>query len=123
MRQKVIILGVIALAIIFVITFSFNRAPKTETANLAATPKVQNSPTNEFSSSDVALHADSTSCWTIVRGNVYDLTGWIVKHPGGEQAILGLCGKDGTTAFENQHGGMEKQEQILATFKIGILKD
>lgn len=69
----------------------------------------------------VAAHSGSAGCWTVIRGNVYDLTGWISKHPGGQQAILKICGKDGTDTFVGKHGGSQKQEDILATFKIGVL--
>lgn len=69
----------------------------------------------------VAMHASAASCWSVIRGNVYDLTSWITKHPGGQAAILQLCGKDGTAAFVGQHGGSPQQESVLATFKIGVL--
>lgn len=70
---------------------------------------------------DVAAHKDATSCYTVINSTVYDVTSWISKHPGGERAILGTCGKDATDAFTNKHGGQEKPESILATFKIGTL--
>lgn len=69
----------------------------------------------------VATHSNSTSCWTVIRGNVYDLTTWISKHPGGKSAISKLCGRDGTNEFVDQHGGSAQQENTLATFKIGVL--
>ena len=69
----------------------------------------------------VALLASASSCWTVIRGEVYDLTEWISKHPGGADKIIQLCGIDGTAKFVGQHGGSEKQETALATFKIGVL--
>ncbi|MCL5774642.1 MAG: cytochrome b5 domain-containing protein [Patescibacteria group bacterium] len=67
--------------------------------------------------------ADSAQkCWTAINGNVYDLTKWIDQHPGGDKNILKICGKDGTQAFEKQHGGQSKPEQTLKGFQIGILK-
>lgn len=76
---------------------------------------------SSYTMADVALHANAESCWSVVRGEVYDLTNWIGKHPGGERAILGLCGKDGTSAFEGQHGGSNRPESTLASFKLGVL--
>lgn len=67
----------------------------------------------------VAQHTNASSCWTVIDGNVYDLTKWIPQHPGGEQAILSLCGKDGSDAFHNQHDHAQRQENILATFLLG----
>ncbi len=71
---------------------------------------------------EIATHSDAISCWSAINGNVYNLTKWIAQHPGGEGAILSICGKDGSAAFNNQHGGQSKPENILATFKIGALK-
>lgn len=75
-----------------------------------------------YTSSEVALHASASSCWSIVNGSVYDLTSYISRHPGGEKNILRICGKDGTSAFEGEHGGDSKPENILAGYKIGALK-
>lgn len=71
----------------------------------------------------VAGHADISSCWTVINGKVYDLTAWIASHPGGERAILGLCGTDGTAAFEGRHGGQGEPEATLASFTIGVLSN
>jgi cytochrome b involved in lipid metabolism len=72
---------------------------------------------------EVAAHGSSESCWTVIDGHVYDLTEWIKMHPGGSRAILGLCGKDGTTAFRGQHGQAQQQADILITYRIGALTD
>lgn len=74
-----------------------------------------------YTMSDVATHATASSCWTAVNGSLYDVTSWINKHPGGAQAILGMCGKDASGAFNNQHGGQSRPEVELASFKIGLL--
>lgn len=88
----------------------------TTTAKTTPTPALKS-----FTLADVALHGDATSCFTAIDGNVYDLTAWISKHPGGQKAILGICGKDGSGAFNRKHGGAEKQALILASFKLGVL--
>lgn len=86
------------------------------------TPPTPPSTETSYTFQTVQSHNSESSCWTVIRGNVYDLTTWIGTHPGGRGAILGLCGKDGTEAFVDQHGGLQQQESVLATFKIGILK-
>ncbi len=75
-----------------------------------------------YSLAEVGTHNSQSSCWTAINGNVYDVTSWISRHPGGSEAILSLCGIDGTTAFNGQHGGQARPENELATFKIGVLK-
>lgn len=69
----------------------------------------------------VASHNSRASCWSSINGSVYDLTSWIPKHPGGEQAILGLCGTDGSAKFNRKHGGDASKEKILFGFKVGVL--
>ena len=76
----------------------------------------------EYSMTEVATHNNKSDCWTTINGGVYNVTSWISQHPGGEQAIIGLCGIDGSGAFNGQHGGQSRPESELATFKIGTLK-
>ena len=76
-----------------------------------------------FTMTEVRAHATSEQCYTVVNGNVYDLTAWIAKHPGGSRAILSLCGTDGTATFEGQHGGQGRPESVLASYKIGTLAE
>jgi cytochrome b involved in lipid metabolism len=75
-----------------------------------------------YTMTDVAKHNSESSCYTAINGVVYDVTSWIRQHPGGARAILSLCGKDGSSAFNDQHGGQRRPENELAGFKIGILK-
>jgi hypothetical protein len=70
---------------------------------------------------DVATHKNKSSCWAAVNGGVYDLTPWIAQHPGGEEAILSICGTDGSAAFNAQHSGQADPAKELARFKIGTL--
>lgn len=74
-----------------------------------------------FTMADVAKHNTASSCYTAVNGSVYDVTAWIAKHPGGEKAILGTCGKDASAAFDKKHGGQARPESEIANYKIGIL--
>ncbi len=77
---------------------------------------------NSYTSTEVAQHANKASCWSMINGNVYDLTSWIPKHPGGEGAILSICGIDGSSTFNGQHGKSSKIANLLAGFKIGVAK-
>ena len=69
----------------------------------------------------VKANASAANCWTVIKGNVYDLTKWIGSHPGGESAIISLCGVDGSAAFASQHGGKSKPESRLAGYLLGPL--
>lgn len=69
----------------------------------------------------VAQHATAASCWSIVNGNVYDLTNWVNAHPGGPDFIVPMCGNDATGAFTTKHSGSPTAQAKLAAFKIGVL--
>lgn len=90
----------------------------TTTSNTST--KVNPEPTG-FTMADVSKHNSTSSCWTAVYGNVYDLTSFIGQHPGGSRAIMSLCGTDGTSAFDDQHGGQRRANAELANHKIGAL--
>ena len=70
---------------------------------------------------EVKKHDSGTSCWSIVYGNVFDLTKWITKHPGGAAVIRAICGKDGTSSFQRQHDGDGSAARELSSFFIGKL--
>ncbi len=96
-------------------------ASTTTNSTKNTTPATTAATTGSYTQVQVATHNTSSSCWATINGNVYDLTAWIAQHPGGEGPILGLCGKDGTSAFENQHGTNGRANAELAILKIGVL--
>ncbi len=98
-----------------------NAAQTPAAASSTALSAQPQSATKQYMLAHVAAHKDAVSCWSVVNGGVYDLTAWIAQHPGGSDKILGICGKDGSAAFNEQHDGAKKQADILATFKIGVL--
>lgn len=69
----------------------------------------------------VKANGTSSSCWTVISGNVYDLTKWIGSHPGGSGAIISLCGTDGTSGFMAMHRNQSKPESRLAGYLLGPL--
>ena len=75
-----------------------------------------------YTTTEVAGHNNATSCWTIVNGNVYDLTAWIDLHPGGPSFILAMCGEDSSAAF-NRHptGTKAAADTALARYMIGTV--
>lgn len=92
-----------------------------QTTSSAQTQTTSNT-AKTFTLAEIKTHNTASSCYTTIRGIVYDLTSFINQHPGGAQNILRLCGTDGTSAFENQHGGRPRPEQELKGHEIGVLK-
>ena len=82
------------------------------------------SPTTEpagYTAQKVAVNNSKDKCWSIIDGNVYDLTGWINSHPGGDDSIISLCGIDGTAPFLAKHAGRPNPKQRLSGFILGPL--
>jgi cytochrome b involved in lipid metabolism len=75
-----------------------------------------------YTMAEIAAANTESNCLTVINGIVYNLTAFVNRHPGGDRNILRICGMDGTSAFNGQHGGESKPENILATFDVGVLK-
>ena len=88
--------------------FVMSRVP-----NVTESPPQVSETGKAYTLADIGTHSTAASCWTTINASVYDLTDWVGKHPGGERAILSICGKDGTAPFNAQHGGAALQQQIL----------
>lgn len=101
---------------------STNTTPTTSTATTTAPSTTAEIPaTSGYTLATVATHNSTSSCWAAINGSVYDVTSWINQHPGGPQAILSLCGTDGSVAFNGQHGGDRRPASELASFRIGAI--
>jgi cytochrome b involved in lipid metabolism len=75
-----------------------------------------------YTMSQVVSHNTPSDCWSAINNEVYDLSTWVSRHPGGPQAITRLCGADGSGAFNNQHGSSRRAQAALVLLKIGQLK-
>ncbi len=93
----------------------------TPTGSASAVPKVSATPTG-YTMQQVATNNRAASCWTVIDGWVYNLTSWIDSHPGGAGTITSMCGIDSTAAFNAQHLSDASVAQVLASYRIGIIK-
>ena len=46
--------------------------------------------------SEVKLHTKKDDKWLVVDGQVYNITNWVGKHPGGNRVISHYAGQDAT---------------------------
>lgn len=98
--------------------------PSTENGTPTSGNSSTSSPVNtapRLTMAEVAKHATVTSCYSAINGNVYDLTVWIGKHPGGARAIKGICGIDGSDGFNGKHGGQPQPASTIAKYLLGPL--
>ncbi len=74
---------------------------------------------NNYNTNDISIHNIAKDCWAIINNKVYDLTSYVYKHPAGPEQIIAICGKDGSSLFDSQHGGNMKIEKMLSNFYKG----
>lgn len=113
------LLGIIATLMFEIVVVGIVDIAVREGASVTPTPAQVTVQT--FTLTDIAKHNSASSCYSTINGSVYDLTSWISEHPGGERAILSLCGRDGSEAFDTKHSDDRRPAEELAHFKIGAL--
>ena len=97
------------------------------TASASAAPKPSVTPTAAatvaagYTMAQVKANKSAAKCWSVINGNVYDLTAWINSHPGGSGSIISLCGIDGTQDFLAMHRNQSKPESRLSSYLLGPL--
>jgi cytochrome b involved in lipid metabolism len=112
----------IALIVVFIQQSQKKDEYSTQKSNTESTSSTENAAGTQYTVSQVSKHNKKSDCWTSINEGVYNVTPWISQHPGGAEAILSLCGIDGSTAFNAQHSGQAQPESELASFKVGTLK-
>lgn len=96
-------------------------SPSTSAAPSSAAPS-ESAQATTYTAEEVAKHNTAEDCWSIVDGNVYDLTDWVNQHPGGAGAISKMCGTDATQAFQGKHGGAEGPAKALERHLLGPVR-
>ncbi|EDV19520.1 uncharacterized protein TRIADDRAFT_9293, partial [Trichoplax adhaerens] len=71
-----------------------------------------------FTRSEVTEHDKSESLWLVVHNKVYDVTNFMVEHPGGEEILLEMAGKDATIAFE-ENGHSVDARALMGNYYVG----
>jgi hypothetical protein len=85
------------------------------------TPSPEVTTQSEYTMANVKKNNSAASCWSLINGNVYNLTTWINSHPGGPSAIRGICGVDGSSSFNGRHAGQSNPKENLAGYLLGPL--
>ncbi|ORZ20754.1 cytochrome b5-like heme/steroid binding domain-containing protein [Absidia repens] len=75
-----------------------------------------------YSTADVNAHKTRQDLWLVIHNKVYDITEFVVEHPGGEEVLLDEAGKDATESFEDI-GHSEEARFILEKYLIGELDE
>jgi flavocytochrome c len=65
----------------------------------------------EYTKEDVVKHNKEGDCWVILWDKVYDVSKFMIDHPGGKDSILLYAGQDATEQFDLMH-----QDSVLKKY-------
>lgn len=70
---------------------------------------------------ELAEHNTRYSLWMAVEGNVYDLTCYAARHPGGIPKLVDFAGKEATEEFMYYHPWINHRH-LVGKLQIGYLE-
>lgn len=68
---------------------------------------------------DVAVCCPETSAWVYIGNQVYDITPWLDRHPGGKEILLLSAGRDISDLFVTYHPFTDKAAEVIGKYHIG----
>lgn len=69
--------------------------------------------------SELRNHCTPNDAWTAIQGKVYNITPYLRFHPGGQDTLLRVAGRDGTRLFYLTHAWVNI-DAILDTAMVGV---
>jgi len=67
---------------------------------------------------EIKKHSKRGDIWVAIQDKVYNLSEFINEHPGGEEVLLEVAGKDATTEFEDV-GHSEDAKKLMKKYIVG----
>ena len=74
----------------------------------------------KYTLDQVREHSYKTDCWIVIKGKVYNVTPFLLDHPGGPEIIYQNGGKDVTEEFHDTNHSPEAIAK-LPKYEIGEL--
>lgn len=74
-----------------------------------------------YTTLEVAKHCTAEDAWLIIGGNVLNVSTWLNDHPGGDDVLLDLAGRDATREFEDVGHSSEARAR-LENLVIGTVR-
>ena len=68
---------------------------------MAPNPSLNQQVLSYFSRQEVFSHRKLDDCWIVLHGEVYNVTNWLKRHPGGARLIMHYAGEDATVSAFN----------------------
>lgn len=80
------------------------------------------SPSHKFYSwEEIQKHNQRDDRWLVINRQVYNITNWARRHPGGSKVISHYAGQDATEAFRAFHNDLNHVQKYLKPLHIGSL--
>ena len=73
-----------------------------------------------FTLNEIKSHNTKGSAWICIHNRVYDVTHFLQEHPGGEEVLLDVLGKNATGSFE-EVGHSNESRDLMAKYLLGDL--
>lgn len=129
--NRSLIAALLAALILAGAVYAFASSRNDGASAVTNSPVASASPEVALTLAEVAKHANAQDCWTAIDGQVYTITSYISKHPGGED-VLRACGRDGSKLFNERKtddgqavgSGTAHSSQaasMLESYKLGAL--
>jgi len=118
-----IIIFIVAIGLLFIVDNFIAQNNHQNIANLTQTntgkQEFNSQKTNSFTLYEISKHNSEHSCYLVINNNVYDVSSYINRHPGGAKTIISHCGKEATGIFAKTHSN--KAWDLLKKYKIGTI--
>ncbi|XP_034302423.2 acyl-CoA 6-desaturase isoform X3 [Magallana gigas] len=75
-----------------------------------------------YSYQEVSKHDKRDDRWIIINNQVYNITNWARRHPGGSRVIGHYAGQDATDAFRAFHNDLDQVQKYLLPLHIGSVQ-
>ena len=84
-------------------------------------PVISRAASNKIPFSLLSTKNTVDECWIAYEGNVYDVTKWLIKHPGGIRSIMSAAGSDASAVMKSLHTPNTLSSYMKRTRKVGVL--
>ncbi|KAG9791567.1 L-lactate dehydrogenase (cytochrome) [Exophiala dermatitidis] len=76
----------------------------------------------EISAEEIGRHNRDDDAWIILNGDVWDISGFADKHPGGPEAVEEFFGRDGSVIYNQLHSPRLAEKFLGLEKKVGVLE-
>lgn len=88
-------------------------------------PSPEDNEPARYSLSEVAKHATLEDCWMVIEGTVYDVSGYVPRHPAPPSVLEPWCGREATEGMRTKGDDSDHSARawrMLERYRIGRLQ-